>query len=409
MNFTRTLLALSLSAVLGTPAAMAAPELPLLSLHQSAAQQPYNNAWVEIDKAAFEGNIRALQTRLAGKSQICAVMKADAYGHGINLLVPSIIATGVPCIGIASNEEARVVREKGFTGRLMRVRTATLDEVRNALPYNLEELVGNLAHARAAADIAQHAGQTLRVHLGLNSSGMSRNGLEMATEQGKKDALALVKLPNLQLVGIMTHFAVEDKDDVRKGLATFKEQAQWLIDSAGLERSKLTLHAANSFATLEVPESHLDMVRPGGLIYGDTIPSYTEYQRVMSFKTRVAAVNRYPAGNTVGYDRTFTLKRDSLLANLPMGYSDGYRRVFTNKGFVLINGQRAPVVGKVSMNTTMVDVTDIKGVKPGDEVVLFGKQGQAEITQDEVETINGALLADLYTVWGNSNPKRLKP
>lgn len=408
MPFRRSLLALSLATLLGSQPALAAPLLDATAPARSEAAAPTGNAWLEIDKAAFEHNIRQLQTRLAGKSRICAVMKADAYGHGIALLVPSVIASGVPCIAVASNEEARVVRQKGFKGRLTRVRTATLAEIRGALRYNMEELVGNLAHARAAGQLAQQQGRTLRIHLGLNSSGMSRNGLEMATEQGRQDALALVKQPGLQLVGIMTHFAVEDADDVRKGLAAFKQQSQWLIDNAGLDRSKLTLHAANSFATLEVPESHLDMVRPGGLLYGDTIPSYTEYRRVMAFKTRVAAVNAYPAGNTVGYDRTYTLKRDSLLANLPLGYSDGYRRVFTNKGYVLVNGQRAPVVGKVSMNTTMVDVTDIPGVKPGDEVVLFGKQGNAEITQTEMEDINGALLADLYTVWGNSNPRRLK-
>lgn len=408
MPFRRTLLALSLATLLGTQPALSAPVLDAVAPARTAAVAPADNAWVEIDKAAFENNIRQLQTRLAGKSQICAVMKADAYGHGIALLVPSVIATGVPCIAVASNEEARIVRDKGFKGRLMRVRTATLDEIRGALRYNMEELVGNLDHARAAGVLAQKQGKTLRIHLGLNSSGMSRNGLEMATEQGRQDALALVKQPGLKLVGIMTHFAVEDAADVRKGLASFKEQSQWLIEHAGLDRSKLTLHAANSFATLEVPESHLDMVRPGGLLYGDTVPSYSEYRRVMAFKTRVASVNAYPAGNTVGYDRTYTLKRDSLLANLPLGYSDGYRRVFTNKGYVLVNGLRAPVVGKVSMNTTMVDVTDIPGVKQGDEVVLFGKQRQAEITQGEVEDINGALLADLYTVWGNSNPRRLK-
>ena len=128
----------------------------------------------------------------------------------------------------------------------------------------------------------------------------------------------------------------------------------------------------------------------------------------MSFRTRVASVNNYPADNQVGYDATYTLQRDSLLANLPMGYSDGYRRVFTNKAHVVVNGQRAPVVGKVSMNTTMIDVTDIPGVKPGDEVVLFGRQGEAEVTQGELEDANGALLADLYTVWGNSNPKIVK-
>lgn len=128
----------------------------------------------------------------------------------------------------------------------------------------------------------------------------------------------------------------------------------------------------------------------------------------MQFKSRVAAVNAYPAGSTISYDRTYTLSKDSLIANVPAGYSDGYRRAFSNKASVLILGQRAPVIGKVTMNTLMVDVSGIKGVKAGDEVVLYGKQGQEEITQGELETINGALLADLYTIWGNSNPKILK-
>ena len=151
------------------------------------------------------------------------------------------------------------------------------------------------------------------------------------------------------------------------------------------------------------------MVRPGGLLYGDTIPEHTEYQKIMAFKSTVASVNHYRKGTTVGYDRTYTLKRDSYLANLPLGYSDGYRRVFTNKGHVLIRGHKVPVVGKVSMNTTMVDVTDYPDIVAGDEVVLYGKQGNAEISQGEIEDINGALLADLYTVWGNSNPKLKKP
>ncbi|CUA81636.1 MULTISPECIES: alanine racemase [Gulbenkiania] len=409
MQFARTLLAASLAACFVSGAALAAPELPLSSYDKTSSLTATSNAWIEVDRAAFEHNIRTLQATVGDKTKICAIMKADAYGHGIGLLVPSVIATGVPCIGVASNEEARIVREKGFTGRLMRVRTPTLGELEGALPYNMEELVGNLDFARQAGEIARRHGKTLSVHLGLNSAGMSRNGLELSTEQGRREALALVRLPGLNLVGLMTHFPVEDKDDVRRGLAVFNKETDWLIKTARLDRNKLTLHCANSFATLEVPEARLDMVRPGGALYGDTVPSYTEYKRVMAFKSRVASVNRYPAGNTVGYDRTFTLKRDSVLANIPMGYSDGYRRVFTNKGFVLINGQRAPVVGKVSMNTTMVDVTDIPGVKPGAEVVLFGKQGKAEITQAEVEDINGALLADLYTVWGNSNPKVLKP
>lgn len=367
------------------------------------------NAWIEIDKLAFEHNIATLQKQVGAKTQICAVMKADAYGHGMDLLMPSVIASGIPCIGVASNEEARIARENGFTGRLMRVRTATLGEVQNALQYDMEELVGDLEFAEKVSQLAQAEHKTVRIHLGLNSAGMSRNGLEMHTAEGKLAAVDIVHMPGLQVAGIMTHFPVEDRAEVLKGLETFKEESAWVIEHAKLDRSKLLLHCANSFTTLEVPEAHLDMVRPGGALYGDTVPSHTEYQRVMNFKSRVASVNEYPAGNKVGYDGTYTLTRDSRLANISVGYSDGYRRLFTNKAAVLINGHRAPVVGKVSMNTLMVDVTEIPDVHPGAEVVLFGKQGEAEIAQAELEEFNGALLADLYTVWGNSNPKFLKP
>ncbi len=406
MLFSRTLLAVALSTALIQTTGFAAPPLTMIDGVAQVSEQT-SNAWVEINKAAFERNIRTLQLALADRSQICAILKADAYGHGIGLLMPSVIKMGVPCVGIASNEEARVVRASGFKGQLVRVRAASLSEVEAALPYGMEELAGNLAFVQQADALAAKAGRKLVVHLTLNAGGMSRNGLDLNSEQGRLDALAITQLPNVQVKAIMTHFAVEDAADVRKGLNVFNEQAAWVLKEAKLDRKAVTLHVANSFATLEVPESRLDMVRTGGLLFGDTVPSHTEYRRVMQFKSRVASVNHYAAGNTVGYDRTFTLKRDSKLANVTVGYSDGYRRAFTNKGIVLINGQRVPVVGKVSMNTVIVDVTDVPSVKSGDEVVLFGKQGSAEISQAETEDINDALLADLYTVWGNSNPKIL--
>ncbi|MDT4827069.1 Lysine/arginine racemase [compost metagenome] len=374
----------------------------------AAARMAESNAWLEIDQAAFENNIVRIQKLVAGKSQVCAVMKADAYGTGIALLVPSAIRMGIGCIGVASNEEARIVREKGFKGRLMRLRTASLGEMEDALPYGMDEMVGNLEVARQLDALAQRNGRKLAVHLALNSAGMGRNGLEVGTAQGQKDAVAMVALPHLEVVGIMTHFPVEEREDVLKGLARFKEQSAWLIEQAKLDRSKVLLHCANTFTTLEVPEGWLDMVRPGAALYGYPVGGHEEFQRVMQFKSQVASVNAYPAGSSVSYDRTYTLTRDSLIANIPAGYSDGYRRAFSNKASVLINGQRARVIGKVTMNTLMVDVTDIQGVKPGDEVVLYGKQGKDEITQAELEAINGALLADLYTVWGNSNPKVLK-
>lgn len=400
-----TLLACMLGAgLLNMSSTMAAPMLTSqISAIQVAA--PQANAWVEINVQAFEQNIQTLQQQLQDKSQICAVMKADAYGHGIQLLMPSIIKLNVPCVGITSNAEAAMVRQSGYQGRILRLRAATDQEIKNAASLKMEELFGNYEQAQRISAWAKQQGITVAYHLGLNAGGMDRNGLELNTEQGKQQALNMTKLPNLKLVGIMTHYAVEDEKYVREHLAVFNQQTDWLIKKAKLKREALTLHTANSFATLTVPESHLDMVRAGGVIYGDSIPDRVEYKKLMTFKTQVATVNAYLKGTTVGYDQTYTLKRDSLLANLPMGYSDGYRRAFSNKAYVLIRGHKVPVVGRTSMNTTMVDVTDFPDIRASDEVVLFGQQGNETVKQSDLEDYNGALLADVYTMWGNSNPK----
>ncbi|MDB6057886.1 MAG: alanine racemase [Verrucomicrobiales bacterium] len=365
------------------------------------------HAWLEISEPAFEHNLAEMKKLVGANTQICAVMKADAYGHGISLLMPAIIRAAIPYVGITSNEEAAEARRAGYKGKLMRLRTATPAEIEAALPYDIEELLGNLALAQDASAIAHRHHITLRYHLALNSGGMSRNGIELKTDAGKSDALALLRLPQLRIVGIMTHFPVEEVADVRGGLAAFNNESAWIIREGHLDRSKLLLHTANSFTTLEVPEARLDLVRPGGALYGDTVPSHTEYQRVLSFKSRVAAVNAYPKGNTVCYDRTFTLTRDSRLANIPVGYSDGYRRVFSNKAHVLIDGHRCPIVGRVTMNTVMVDVTDFADVQAGDEVVLFGKQGAAEISQTELEDMSGTILVEVYGLWGRVNPRLL--
>lgn len=398
-----------LLATAGAAVAVAIPAsaAPLLGLPGKRKTGAFN-AWIEIDPEIFESNLRLVEAALVGEPKVCAVMKADAYGVGIDLVMPSIIKARIPYVGIASTEEARMVRACGYKGRLMRVRAATLDEVHDALRYKVEELVGNLAQARAMGDSARKRGRTLRVHLALNSAGMSRNGIEMETEQGRQDAEALTKIEGLQIVGMMTHFPTEGRADILQGLDAFKAQTDWLFAHTALRREDVILHAANSYAVQHIPESHLDMVRPGGALYGYGGTPKPPFAHVASFKSRVASVQAYPAGDTVSYDRTCVLKRDSLLANIPVGYSDGYRRAYSNKGAMLIRGQRAPVKGNVTMNTTMVDVTDIPGVQAGDEVVLFGKQGDAEITLAEVEQITGVILADQYTVWGTSNPKILR-
>ena len=368
-----------------------------------------SNAWIEVDPAVLGHNLGLIRSMVAGGARVCAVMKADAYGIGIDMAMPTFLKAGIAYIGIASTEEARMARACGFRGRLMRVRAATAWEIEAALPHAVEELVGGLETAQMVARIHRRRRGGARVHLALNSAGMGRNGLEMGNDAGRREAQALVAMDGLRVVGLMTHFPTEDLADVRHGLGTFKQEAAWLFANTALRREHVLLHAANSFAVQHVPEAHLDMVRPGGALYGYGGTPKPPFAHAGSFRTRVASVQAYPAGATVSYDRTFTLARDSRLANLPVGYSDGYRRAYSNQGSVLVRGRRAPVLGRVTMNTTMVDVTDIPGVSAGDEVVLFGRQGDDEITQAEIEKLTGVILADQYTVWGTSNPKRLRP
>ncbi|HGV3502096.1 TPA: alanine racemase [Providencia stuartii] len=365
-----------------------------------------NNSWIEISQSALDFNIKKVQALLGDKSAMCAVLKGDAYGHDLSLVTPVMIANNVQCIGVTNNQELKTVRDLGFKGRLMRVRSATEKEMEQATQYQTEELVGNLEMAQRLNAIAKQQNKVIPIHLALNSAGMSRNGLEVSTPSGLNEAKLISQLPNLKIVGIMSHYPEEDEAQIRTDLAKFNKESQQVLNITGLKREDVTLHVANTYATITVPESWLDMVRVGGIFYGDTVAT-NDYKRVMTLKSNIASVNHYPKGNTVGYDRTFTLKRDSVLANIPVGYADGYRRVFSNTGHVLINGQKVPVLGKTSMNTVMVDVTDIKQVRPGDEVVFFGKQGNEEVTAEEVEDISGALFTEMSILWGATNKRVL--
>ncbi|HHI5409070.1 TPA: alanine racemase [Vibrio metoecus] len=403
MHFKATLLSLSIAATLPSFSLSAAP-LQIDTVLPDAAQIQQSNSWLEVSLGQFQSNIEQFKSHMSSDTKICAIMKADAYGNGIRGLMPTIIAQDIPCVGVASNAEARAVRESGFKGELMRVRSASLSEMSAVLDLNIEELIGTHQQAMELADLAKKTGKTIKVHMALNDGGMGRNGIDMTTEAGKKEALSIATQPSLNIVGMMTHFPNYNADEVRTKLAKFKESSAWLIEQSNLKRENITLHVANSYTALNVPEAQLDMVRPGGVLYGD-LPTNPEYPSIVSFKTRVASLHHVPKGSTVGYDSTFTTSRDSVLANLPVGYSDGYPRKMGNKADVLVNGQRAKVVGVTSMNTTVVDVTDIKGVLPGQEVALYGQQQKQSIAVSEMENNAELIFPELYTLWGNSNPR----
>lgn len=409
-------------AAAGAVRATAAPVLAADNHRLTPSKAARRNGWIEIDAEAFAANIDTVRATI-GNARLCAVMKADAYGNGIALLIPSIRAKRITDVAITSNDEARVSRALGYRGRLIRIRTATLEEMEDAFPLGVEETIGNLEAATRLQTLwrKRDGRRRLPVHLALNAGGMSRNGVEISTDYGKADVRGILALPALEIRGAMTHFPSEEADDILGQLHHYEADLAWLND-AGLPTANLVRHTANSFATLQHPETRLDLVRVGGLLYGDPGSVRTDrFAPTMSIKSRVAAINHYPAGQTVNYDRTYRLTRESWLANIPLGYSDGYRRGFShanrsefaadtrNRTEVLIGGTRFPVVGRVTMNTLMVDVTDRRDtVRLDDEVVLFGPQGTDRITQAEFETNSSAYAPEMLAVLGAALPRVLK-
>ena len=404
MTFKKSLLSLSIASLLFPSFLTTSAPLLLDDPIPSRQEIQQSNSWLEINLGQFEQNIQQFKKHIKPGTKICAVMKADAYGNGIRGLMPTVIAQGIPCIAITSNAEARLVRSSGFDGQLMRVRSASIDEIKQSLELNIEELIGSESQVEQLAALYQKTGKSIKVHIALNDGGMGRNGIDMSSAAGKQEAVAIATSKGIEVVGIMTHFPNYDAEYIRDKLVGFKQHSAWLMNHASLNRDDIILHVANSYTALNVKEAQLDMVRPGGVFYGD-LPTNLEYPSIVSFKTRIASIHHLPEGQTVGYDSTYTVKRASILANLPVGYSDGYPRKMGNKSEVIVNGQRAKVVGMTSMNTTMVDVTDIQGVFPGQEVTLFGAENKERITISEMEKNADLIFPELYTLWGSANPR----
>lgn len=363
----------------------------------------WSNAWLEIDPDVFEQNIERLRRHIGSRVEICATMKADAYHHGIDLLMPSIIRMGIPGVGVSSNAEGLLVRRSGFKGRLMRLRTASLPEMVEGFQFGFEEVLGSAETASALACAARLRRAATRIHLSINSGQMGRSDVDMRTEQGRLQALAILREPGLMPVGIMTHFALDDPSVLKQQAREFQEDAEWLVRTADLQRDTVVFHSANSNALMEVPETHFDLVRPGRVLYGYS--SHPQFTRLMTFKSRVAGVNEYRANTGVTYNHTYVLRRNSRLASIPVGYADSHRKEYTG-GDVLIRGHRVSIVGAITMNNLMVDVTDFPDIECNDEVVLYGMQGSDAIRGDEIQRCIRESMVEMTTRW-SVNPKVL--
>ncbi len=344
--------------------------------------------WVEIDLSAIASNTRQLKALVGPHVRLLASLKADAYGHGALKVARTVLHNGASMIGVATASEATPLREAGIHAPMLVFGYVPLWQMREAVRLDLTITLYSLEAAQALSRAALALGRTVNVHVKVDT-GMGRLGIRA---EDVNAVIALVEavraLPNLYLEGIFTHFATADSLDqtqARLQLARFQQILQ-ALDERGL-RPPL-VHAANSAATLSLPEAHFDMVRPGIALYGlDPSPDVRlpeGFRPALSFKTQVAQVKMVPEGECISYGCTYTTERPTLIATLPVGYADGFRRAPYTWGSVLIHGQEAPIVGRVCMDQCMVDVSHIPQTRVGDEVVLIGRQGDATLTAEQV-------------------------
>ena len=373
----------------------------------TAEQRP--DTYIEIDQLAFYDNIQLVRTQILNdNTQLMVVIKSDAYGHGLEMLAGVAEMAGANYLGITENSSLITVKDMQLSSSIVRLRLASNDELieahSNRAKYgDVEEMIGNFEMAELLSRLGARQGRTIKIHLNLNTGGMSRNGFDLSVPAIKDQLLSLLKLQNIHVAGIMTHFPnadAEDITDTRTALANFMEAANWIIESGDLNRHDVLLHVANTSTTLRLPEAHLDMVRVGSLVFGEKLEKEAPdaMQQLMSVYSRIGQVVFYPKGSTVGYGSNTTLQRDSYLANIPIGKVNGLPPSLVE---VLIGGRRYPTVGSMSMNTTMVDITDgWEGINSDDEVVIFGKQAQDEI---RVEEHWRSTISDIHSFMGQLN------
>jgi alanine racemase len=362
---------------------------------------PSRPTWIEISRSALVNNVKQLRTLLTPPCLLMGVVKANAYGHGAVATSQIMVEAGVDRLAVATLDEALELRAGGLTVPILVLGYTPGELALKAVEHEITLAVVDLNTAAEIAGAAQALGKIARVHLKVNS-GMNRLGVPADGVVPLLEAMA--RMEGLEVEGIFTHFATSDTDrayaDEQFGI--FRRSLEEAT-AAGLRPP--IAHAANSAATLTMPHTHLDMVRSGIALYGldpdvDDTPLPSGFLHVMSWKAVVAQVRDLRPGDPVSYGREFVADRPITVATIPVGYADGFPRRPFHWGSVLIHGQPAPILGRVCMDQCVVDVSAIASQQPvlqGDEVVLIGRQGEAEISAAEAGRRIGTINYDVVS------------
>jgi alanine racemase len=362
-------------------------------------------ALARVNLAAVERNTRALSSRLTGGSRLCAVVKADAYGHGAAGVARSIMSAGAEMLAVATAQEAVELREAGIAGPILVMGAVSSDELRDALAARAELVAWD--ERFVAAVLATATDAPVRMHVKLDT-GMGRFGTRDPEQALRIAENILDGRQALELVGVMTHFATADGDQefLAAQLAAFAP----FVDRVRRFAPEVVAHAANSAATLRVPSSHLDMVRAGIALYGcDPMNEDAErwgLEPALSLHSYVAAIKLTRTGESVGYGRRFIAPADTWVATLPIGYDDGVPLALSNNCDVLIGGRRYPLVGAVSMDNITVDLGRDPNVELGTAATLIGFDGDQGQTAEQLAARIGTISYEVVCWISKRVPRR---
>ena len=349
--------------------------------------------WAEIDLDAIKYNIDSIKRRVDTK-ELIAVVKADAYGHGALDVSKTLVENGATKLAVAVITEAMELRHGNINTPIMILGYTPLEFAADLINYDIEQTIFNLEYATKLSEIALNLGKKAKVHVALDT-GMGRIGF-LINDNSLNEILKISSLKGLEVVGIFTHFATADESDKNYSNKQYKKFTDFneKLVSKGVNIS--LKHVSNSGAIIDMPNTYLDGVRAGIVLYGyypseDVLKQNLDLKKAISIKTQVAHVKILDKNEYVSYGRKFKTERKSIIATLPIGYADGYSRALTGKAKVIINGKFAPVVGTICMDQCMIDVTDIGDVHVGDEVIVLGKDKDLKFDADDMAKAMGTI------------------
>jgi alanine racemase len=379
-------------------------------------------AWVEVDLANLENNIKVIKSYRSGPgTKIMAVVKADAYGHGAVEISRRAVKSGADALGVAIADEGILLRKNGIKVPIYILGKCTEAAAEDAIKNKLILTIDSAESAKFYSGVAGKLGRVAPVNINVDT-GMNRIGINW---KNISEILSVLDLKNLNAEGIFSHFSCAGEKDAYFTLKQMQRFSETREKLAGLGISFKNIHFANSAAFFRFKDTHFNMVRTGISLYGlnpyskgwqywlpeKARESVSRLKPVLSLKGRISFVKETASGEHVSYCRTFTTKRDSIIATIPVGYADGYSRILSNRSKVLLGGMEAPVIGNITMDQFMIDVTDIskkRKILPGEEVIIIGSSGDKKISADDLAEIMGTINYEVICMIRSRIPRVYK-